>query len=187
MVLALIFAELLGGGVLLVSAITGHSPSEVIKGEADKVLSLKETKPLKGEKKSEKSSTGSKSSPEPQPNAPAAPPNLPSGKGTGFTAKAGSNYTSGQESVIAQKLNELGKHLGVTLEGISGYRSPQHSVEVGGFSNDPHTRGEASDTEGAQNIPKSILNAFGLERPFPEAKEKNHIQLLHSATSFGGY
>lgn len=33
MVLALIFAELLGGGVLLTSAITGHTPAEVMKGE----------------------------------------------------------------------------------------------------------------------------------------------------------
>jgi hypothetical protein len=185
MVLALIFAELLGGGVLLVSAITGHSPSEVIKGEADKVLSLKETKPLKGEKKSAKPSGGSKSSPEPAPNPSVAPP--PIQGSTGFSAKAGTNYTNGQLSVIAQRLDKLAKHLGIHLEGISGYRSPQHSVEVGGFSNDPHTRGEASDTEGIQNVPKSVLNLFGLERPFPEAKEKNHIQLLHSATSFGGY
>lgn len=50
MVLALIFAELLAGGVLVVSAITGHTPSEVVKGEAETVLSLKETMPLKGEK-----------------------------------------------------------------------------------------------------------------------------------------
>lgn len=33
MVLALIFAELLSGGVLLTSAITGHTPMEVMKGE----------------------------------------------------------------------------------------------------------------------------------------------------------
>lgn len=186
--MALIFAELLGGGVLLVSAITGHSPSEVIKGEAEKVLSLKETKPLKGEGKETKKQgkESSSSTPEPAPNAPAPPPNLSAGQ-SGFTARSGTNYTSGKESELAKRLNELANHLGIHLEGISGYRSPQHSVEVGGFSNDPHTRGEASDTEGVQLVPKAILNAFGLERPFPEAKEKNHIQLLHSATSFGGY
>lgn len=30
---------------------------------------------------------------------------------------------------------------------ISGYRTPEHSVAVGGFANDPHTRGIAADVE----------------------------------------
>jgi hypothetical protein len=72
----------------------------------------------------------------------------------------------------------LAKAKGMRLTGISGYRTPAHSVAVGGFSNDPHTRGEASDTQGAQTIPESVLRKFGLTRPFSGAKEADHIQLL---------
>jgi hypothetical protein len=35
--------------------------------------------------------------------------------------------------------------LGVKGTVISGYRSPEHSVAVGGFANDPHTTGSALD------------------------------------------
>jgi hypothetical protein len=83
MVLALIFAELLAGGVLVVSAITGHSPSEVVKGEAETVLSLKETKPLKGETGSTESASGSGSE-EQQPLTTAPPADNPSKAATGL-------------------------------------------------------------------------------------------------------
>jgi Lysozyme like domain/Peptidase M15 len=98
--------------------------------------------------------------------------------GGGFHAASGTNYSKGAEPQIARDLDALGKALGIKLTGISGYRTPQHSVEVGGFANDPHTRGEASDTEGAQKIAESVLEKFGLTRPFGGAKEANHIQLL---------
>lgn len=104
----------------------------------------------------------------------------------GFVAGPGTNYSVGQEPVLARDLNRLGKYLHVMLEGISGYRSPQHSVAVGGFSNDPHTRGEASDTLGTQSIPEAILEKFGLTRPFPGAAEADHMQLLGSAASSAG-
>jgi hypothetical protein len=115
-----------------------------------------------------------------------SPSRVSSGKG-GFKADPGTNYTAGQEPVLANRLNVMGAHLGVLLKGISGYRSPAHSVAVGGFADDPHTRGEASDTQGTENIPKKVLNSFGLERPFPGAREANHIQLLHSVNQNGGY
>jgi hypothetical protein len=67
------------------------------------------------------------------------------------------------------------------LIGISGYRTPQHSVAVGGFPNDPHTRGEASDTLGTESIPQVILSKFGLWRPFSAFSERDHIQLLGSS------
>lgn len=98
----------------------------------------------------------------------------------GFVAGPGTNYTVGKEPQIAADLKRLGEYLHVTLEGISGYRSPQHSVEVGGFADDPHTRGEASDTLGTQTIASAILARFGLERPFPGAAEADHMQLLGS-------
>jgi hypothetical protein len=60
---------------------------------------------------------------------------------------------------------------------LSGYRTPQHSVEVGGFASDPHTRGQASDTPGVEGVGEATLEAFGLTRPFAGAAEANHIQL----------
>lgn len=95
----------------------------------------------------------------------------------GFFPAPGTNYSVGVEPILAARLNTLGKALHLHLIGISGYRSPQHSVEVGGFSNDPHTRGEASDTPGVEGVPESVLKQFGLTRPFPGPAEADHIQL----------
>lgn len=95
----------------------------------------------------------------------------------GFFPAPGTNYSVGQEPQIAARLNALGKALHLHLIGISGYRSPQHSVEVGGFADDPHTRGEASDTPGVEGVPESTLLHFGLTRPFPGPAEADHIQL----------
>jgi hypothetical protein len=103
--------------------------------------------------------------------------------GVGFTPGPGTDYTVGEEPQIATRLDTLGRALSIRLTGISGYRSPQHSVAVGGFSDDPHTRGEASDTDGAQGIPEATLEQYGLTRPFPGAHEANHIQLLGSAAA----
>lgn len=107
----------------------------------------------------------------------------PHGGSTGFFAGSGTNYSKGQEPALAAALDRMGKALGIKLTGISGYRTPAHSVAVGGFANDPHTRGQASDTEGTQRIAEKVLERFGLTRPFPGAKEANHIQLLAGATA----
>jgi hypothetical protein len=98
----------------------------------------------------------------------------------GFFPAPGTNYSVGEEPTIAAHLNTMGKALHLHLIGISGYRTPQHSVEVGGFANDPHTRGEASDTPGIEGVPQATLARFGLIRPFPGAAEADHIQLLGS-------
>jgi hypothetical protein len=103
----------------------------------------------------------------------------PSGE-YGFFPAPGTNYIVGKEPIIAARLNTLGKALHLHLIGISGYRTPQHSVEVGGFANDPHTRGEASDTPGVEGVPEAVLQKFGLTRPFPGPAEADHIQLLGS-------
>ncbi|HZO77645.1 MAG TPA: hypothetical protein VFB39_06340 [Solirubrobacteraceae bacterium] len=95
----------------------------------------------------------------------------------GFFAAPGTNYTFGEEPEIAARLNRLGKALHLHLIGISGYRTPQHSVEVGGYADDPHTRGEASDTLGIEGVPEQTLLRFGLTRPFPGPAEADHIQL----------
>jgi peptidoglycan hydrolase CwlO-like protein len=95
----------------------------------------------------------------------------------GFFPAPGTNYSVGQEPEIASRLDALGKALHLHLIGISGYRTPQHSVEVGGFADDPHTRGEASDTPGVEGVPEATLLRFGLTRPFGGAAEADHIQL----------
>lgn len=100
----------------------------------------------------------------------------------GFFPAPGTNYTVGDEPELARRLNTMAKSLHLHLIGISGYRSPAHSVAVGGFTDDPHTKGEASDTPGVEGVPESTLNQFGLTRPFPGAAEADHIQLSGSAT-----
>lgn len=105
-------------------------------------------------------------------------PFLPHGGEFGFFPAPGTNYTVNEEPVIAARLDELGRVLQLHLIGISGYRTPEHSVEVGGFANDPHTRGEASDTPGVEGVPEATLERFCLTRPFPGPREADHIQEL---------
>ncbi|MFZ0090466.1 MAG: hypothetical protein WAL63_13215 [Solirubrobacteraceae bacterium] len=100
----------------------------------------------------------------------------PHGGTYGFFPAPGTNYTVNEEPVIAARLDQLGKALKLHLIGISGYRTPEHSVEVGGFADDPHTRGEASDTPGVEGVPEATLEQFCLTRPFPGAREADHIQ-----------
>ena len=101
----------------------------------------------------------------------------------GFFQAPGTDYSVGEEPVLVAHLNTLGIALHLHLIGISGYRTPQHSVEVGGFANDPHTRGEASDTPGIEGVPQATLARFGLIRPFPSAAEADHIQLSAAGTN----
>jgi len=96
----------------------------------------------------------------------------------GFFPAPGTNYTVNEEPIIAARLDQLGRALNLHLIGISGYRTPEHSVEVGGFADDPHTRGEASDTPGVEGVPESTLEEFCLTRPFPGPREADHIQEL---------
>ena len=95
----------------------------------------------------------------------------------GFFQAPGTNYSVGAEPEIAARLDRLGKALHLHLIGLSGYRSPQHSVEVGGFANDPHTRGQASDTPGVEGVSEGTLESYGLTRPFAGPAEADHIQL----------
>jgi hypothetical protein len=96
----------------------------------------------------------------------------------GFFPAAGTNYSVGQEPIIAARLDALGQALQLHLIGVSGYRTPQHSVEVGGFADDPHTQGLASDTPGVEGVPEATLERFCLTRPFGGAREADHIQEL---------
>src|SRR5205085_8493246 len=58
---------------------------------------------------------------------------VPGGGQYGFFPAPGTNYSVGQEPEIAARLDRLGKALHLPLIGISGYRSPPHSVELAGF------------------------------------------------------
>ena len=105
-------------------------------------------------------------------------PFIPHGGEFGFFPAPGTNYSVGEEPVIAARLDSLGRVLQLHLIGVSGYRTPQHSVEVGGFADDPHTLGEASDTPGVEGVPEATLERFCLTRPFGGAREADHIQEL---------
>lgn len=113
--------------------------------------------------------------------------------GAGFIADPGTSQTEGELPTLTAQLNALGEALDVTIYGISGYRTPAHSVAVGGFADDPHTRGEAEDVgvnsllrSSAAQISDAELAQFGLYRPFdpsddPTNTEVNHIQLIPNA------
>jgi hypothetical protein len=101
---------------------------------------------------------------------------VPHGGAYGFFPAAGTNYSVGVEPVLAARLDALGRALGLHLIGVSGYRTPQHSVEVGGFADDPHTQGIASDTPGVEGVPEATLERFCLTRPFGGTREADHIQ-----------
>lgn len=112
----------------------------------------------------------------------------------GFVADPGTNFSYGEEPQISKALEKLAEYLGITIYGLSGYRSPAHSVAVGGFSDDPHTKGEAADIgvnsqlrASASRLSNAILSKFGLWRPFDmsgqDPAELNHVQLL---PAFGG-
>ena len=112
--------------------------------------------------------------------------------GPGFVADPGTIQSVGQLPVLTARLNQLAQALGVVVYGISGYRTPAHSVAVGGFADDPHTKGEAEDIgvnsllrSSAARITEAQLAQFGLYRPFdpsddPGNTEVNHIQLIPS-------
>jgi hypothetical protein len=111
-------------------------------------------------------------------------------KAPGFVPDPGTQQTEGQLPILTARLDALAKSLGVVIYGISGYRTPAHSVAVGGFADDPHTRGEAEDIgvgsllrSSAAQISEAEFARFGLYRPFdpsddPNNSEVNHIQLI---------
>jgi hypothetical protein len=113
--------------------------------------------------------------------------------GPGFVADPGTSQTEGQLPELTARLNALALALRVTIYGISGYRTPAHSVAVGGYADDPHTKGEAEDIgvnnllrSSAAQISEAQLAQYGLYRPFDPSDnadntEVNHIQLIPAA------
>lgn len=116
----------------------------------------------------------------------------PTTSGGHVVLDAGVNMGVGSEPAIYRDLKALSAELGKVVYVISGYRSPAHSVEVGGFANDPHTRGEAADIgvgspllDTMFGVSEAALKAVGLYRPFypASAHEVNHVQLLAGGAS----
>ncbi len=112
------------------------------------------------------------------------------GHGPGFVADPGTQQTEGVLPILTARLNQLAEALHVTIYGISGYRTPRQSVAVGGYADDPHTKGEAEDIgvgsllrSSAARISEADLARYGLYRPFDPSDdsantEVNHIQLI---------
>jgi hypothetical protein len=123
-------------------------------------------------------------------NDPAQATPFSTAHGPGFVADPGTVQDVGELPVITHDLDELGIYLHVTIYGISGYRTPAHSVAVGGYADDPHTKGEAEDIGvnsllrvSAAQITEADLAKFGLYRPFDptddaDNTEVNHVQLI---------
>lgn len=117
-------------------------------------------------------------------------------KGAGTLIVGDSEIGQGHEPEIAARLKLLSAKVGKPVYIISGHRTPEHSVEVGGFSDDPHTKGLAADIgvgaptlASAAEIPESVYESVGLHRPFAaeSSAEANHVQLLHGGSpSTGG-
>lgn len=107
----------------------------------------------------------------------------------GLKVGAGVDISKGDTVQISQRLASLGRKLGVTIYAISAYRTPAHSVAVGGFADDPHTKGRAIDIgvngalrASAAQLTNAQLASVGLWRPFDQdgsnPNEVNHIELI---------
>jgi hypothetical protein len=108
---------------------------------------------------------------------------------------SGTDIHYGHEPEIVARLKLLSAKIGKPIYIISGHRTPQHSVEVGGFADDPHTKGQAADIgvgsamrESAGSISEAEYESVGLHRPYyPEsAAEINHVELLNGGTPATG-
>jgi hypothetical protein len=85
-------------------------------------------------------------------------------------------------------LDQAARAAGVVFDVFSGYRSPAYSVSVGGYSDDPHTRGVAADVSVAgrpagQVVPQQTFARFGLEsgnQPnfYRGQPDPSHIQVV---------
>jgi len=105
----------------------------------------------------------------------------------------GVNMSVGQEPQIENALSALAAEVKKPVYVISGYRSPAHSVAVGGFADDPHTKGIAADIgvgaptrDSVASVSDAQLRAVGLFRPYSAPSEINHVQLLYGANSTAG-
>lgn len=96
------------------------------------------------------------------------------------------------DPAFLKSLDALSTKIGRNIEIFSGYRTPAHSVEVGGYSNDPHTRGVAVDAYALadSNIPlgqyasQSVFGSLGLESGFYWKKsDPAHVQVLNSGVN----
>jgi len=100
----------------------------------------------------------------------------------------------GQDPEIVARLLLLSAKTGKTINILSAYRTPSQSESVGGFADDPHTKGEAMDIgvegatiDSANAISEAEYESVGLYRPYGTAhggssSEDNHVQLLNGGS-----
>jgi len=103
-----------------------------------------------------------------------------------------------KEPEIAARLLLLSAKRNEPVYVLSGYRTPAQAVSVGGFADDPHTKGEAADIgvgspsiAGAEQVTEAEYNSVGLYRPFGtdhggSSTENNHVQLLNEGSPSTG-
>lgn len=187
------YAQLLAGGVLLTAAATGHSLRDVIAGRASSLAPLVSdipiihnvaggtTPPAGGQPSNPVDGVPGQQTAGLATSATTAKYFKPAGGGCGNSA---SNFTQGNTAEIARRLATLAQRKGTIAYGISGFRTPACSVSVGGFANDPHTKGDAIDfgfgaptLASAARVTDAELASVGLKRPFGGYSEINHVQL----------
>lgn len=88
---------------------------------------------------------------------------------------------------LLQAINRIGQAYGTKITVNSGYRSNQHSVAVGGFAGDPHTKGLAVDAyingkPVGDVIPPSVWQKLGITSGnvpnfYNGAPDPEHLQL----------
>src|SRR5262245_47841424 len=76
--------------------------------------------------------------------------------------------TTGLEPTLRSGLQQISQLIGKPISIQSGYRSPSYSAKVGGYANDPHSRGEAVDAyvDGkpiGEVVSLATLKKYGLE------------------------
>lgn len=95
---------------------------------------------------------------------------------------------------ILAGLEQVGERLGRVLTIISGYRDPAYSASVGGYSNDPHSRGVGADVyvgstpigsyPGAFRIIESVGLESGAQPGFYRgASDPEHVQIPGSGVN----
>ena len=117
------------------------------------------------------------------------------GSGYAYLSVAPTASIQGVNPTLLSALNRIGEQTGQTIQIFSGYRSPSYSAKVGGYSNDPHTRGEAVDANIngkpiGDVIPLATLQHYGLQggnQPgfYNGQTDPEHVQIPGSGVDKG--
>ena len=96
----------------------------------------------------------------------------------GFFPAAGTNYSVGEEPIIAARLDQLGKRPAAAPDRHLRLSQPGSTPSRSAASPTTRTpRGGRPTRPGVEGVPEATLEQFCLTRPFPGAHEADHIQL----------